>query len=222
MTESPNKDRSTRKKRSRHEKRAHENKKRKRNKKIVRESTIEQVESVKSSQVVISDDFSLSSFRTMIISSYVFIFERMMTFIVRQQEDIRARELFETLEKTRQKYLIERMKKIIHSSSYRSDDESFVHEKVTFFISVNSQSQIHYPTSATRALTIENQKNQILSPILIYTTFYLEEFLSELEKALFAKDNSIEKNILIEQVKADLESKRLVLASFNEESAIMR
>jgi hypothetical protein len=165
----------------------------------------------------------------------------MITFIVSQQEEIRARELFEALKKTRQEYLIERMKKIVHSASYQFDDDSFFHEKTVTFTSINSQIQDQYLTSITRAFTIkridiqesyvdqishsfaiiENQNNQEFSFILAHIIFDLKDFLSSLKTIIFDKDE-IEKDVLIDQVQADFISKRIVLKSFNESEAIMR
>jgi carbonic anhydrase len=80
MTKEQTKKHLTREKRLRHEerelrikKRSREKKKHKRDKKATEESIMKQIESIKFSSVIISDDFSLFSFKTIAILQYTYI-----------------------------------------------------------------------------------------------------------------------------------------------------
>jgi hypothetical protein len=87
------------KKRFRNEKRAHEDRKRKRNKKIIHESIIPK--STMSFSKIISDEFSLSSTRTIATSSFASL------------HNDRARQLSNELKKVHRQYQAERMTELI-------------------------------------------------------------------------------------------------------------
>lgn len=115
----------------------HKNKKRKLNKKTIAKSIVQK--SSRSSSKIISNEFSLSTIKTIIISDCT------LSFI--QQHDSRARQLLNELEKIRQQYQMKKMTKLTQSkrsttneivfNEYDYDISKRTMQKVIFFISIN-------------------------------------------------------------------------------------
>ncbi len=231
MIKNPERHHSFDRKRLRHEKRTHEDKKRKRSKKDVEESIIEQIESVKFPQIVISNDSSLFSSQIMITSQYVYAFERILTLTLNEFENTRARALSDEIEKARRQYQIERVKSMSQSTSLFADDEfTYEYDFITL-----QQEELNRTTSFT-LINRRNQQVQQASRLqMISHTFSIDDqtsvstnivfdlkgFLSEMKDIIFDQ-KSIEKDVLINQMRVDLNLKRIVLESFNENEVIMR
>jgi hypothetical protein len=210
------------KKRSKNEKRTHKNKRRKRDKRVIEKSVIRKM--LEPSSEIISDEFSLSFARTIIIS------ERSSSIAPQLEFDDRVRQLSNELKEVRRQYQMKRMKELIqsrhHSVNETTRDEydldtsdRIMREKIISFTFINTASREIYEFGPSLASTQQSIRSVLNNNS---TVFDLEEFLSELEKIIFSSEENIEKEIPIRQVRTDSESKRLVLTSFNEEETIMR
>jgi hypothetical protein len=198
------------KKRFRNE--ARKNKKSKRNKKMTIKSSI--VRSSKSSSKVISNEFSLSIAKTIIISN--------RTLNLAQQSDSRTRQLSNELKNMRQQqYQLRRMIRLTQSKhltideifrnkcnydneydddvDYNYDISEHTMHRVIFFISINvriqEQSFIIQMTSQTWHVV-----NSLI--VALNTIFDLKKFLFELETIIF-EQNDIKKDISINQIRFD-------------------
>jgi hypothetical protein len=102
------------KKRSQNEKRVHKNKKRKRNKKVIKRSIVQK--STTLSSKIMSDEFSLSTAKTIIISDH--------TSSLDSRIDSQARQLSDELKEIRQQNQMKRMRELTQSRYFTIDDIS--------------------------------------------------------------------------------------------------
>ncbi len=220
MIKSLKKKREFKKKRSWDEDRVHSDKKRKRSKKMIQESIFQK--SMMLFSEIISNEFSLSSAKTITISD--------RTFNLASFSDDRARQLSKELEKVRQQYQMKRMTELNQSErliideilryEYDLDTSERSTQIITSFTSINVRAQTNMFISTHRIIS---QTSSIVdfSAAISNAIFDLEEFLSELETIIFERDE-IEKDISVDQVRVDSQLKRIVLVFFNENDAIMK
>jgi hypothetical protein len=198
----------------------HSDKKRKRSKKMIQESIFQK--SMMLFSEIISNEFSLSSAKTITISD--------RTFNLASFSDDRARQLSKELEKVRQQYQMKRMTELNQSErliideilryEYDLDTSERSTQIITSFTSINVRAQTNMFISTHRIIS---QTSSIVdfSAAISNAIFDLEEFLSELETIIFERDE-IEKDISVDQVRVDSQLKRIVLVFFNENDAIMK
>jgi hypothetical protein len=91
---------------------------------------------------------------------------------------------------------------------------------IVSFTSINARIQTNMHINTHRIIS---QTSSIVdfSTAISNAIFDLKEFLSELETIIFDREK-IKKNVSIDQMRADSQFKRIILASFNENDAIMR
>ncbi len=179
------------KKRTRHEEETRDDKRHKRHKKGPSKPAINRIESMKQPQITISDDSSLFSSKTVIISRYTLILT------LDQQVDVRAGELSDELKKMRRQNLIKRMMRMNQCARLSADDmfsykydidtpDQESYERITFFTLIKSQTHqerdilINQATSRNLVFLTNEQSRLILT----LTIFDLKNFVLEL------KDNS--------------------------------
>jgi hypothetical protein len=232
MTKYKSKKHTTEKKQSRREEQRHSDKKRRRYQENVENHIVKKTDSSEISQMMISDDFSLFTLKSIIISKRI-LHHIVISYLKFATAEL-SRKLTKTCRRNRMKKSKEmrRMNQLTHfideifRNEYEFNTSDHIMQRITSFTLINAHSDIETIDSTIFNLIeildlSQVKENSISNSQIINVIFDLEDFLFDLKKIIFERDE-IEKEIFIEQVRSNSQLKRIVLASFNENETIMR